>query len=106
MVVGDPYAEHDEPADDSCEHQLRKHIIAWTTFQEVPTFRRNKLATSTAMMVCDYDAEDALYVEANRAIEDSGCTSPVMGEDTWEKWLSKLEEKGLKTQILYGKVDR
>ena len=33
--------------------------------------------------------EDVLFVHTGYGIEDSGCTYPVMGESTWEKWLAK-----------------
>ena len=38
----------------------------------------------TEMVRTDY--EEVLQVEAGKAIEDSGCTSPVMGEITWNSW--------------------
>ena len=37
--------------------------------------------------------EVAFYVEPGKTIQDSGCTSPVMGEQTWESWLPILEKK-------------
>ena len=52
------------------------------------------------------DYEEVLQVEAGKAIEDSGCTSPVMGEITWNAWLDKLIRKGLRSKIFYDKVNR
>jgi hypothetical protein len=43
--------------------------------------------------------EWAYYVEPGKGIQDSGYTSPVMGEKTWEHWLQVLQQKSLEDRV-------
>ena len=43
--------------------------------------------------------EECYYVQAGKGIQDSGCTTPVMGDKTWDKWLQLLQRKGLADRI-------
>ena len=47
--------------------------------------------------------EAAFYVEPGKAIQDRGCTSPVMGEKTWESWWPILEKKGILDHVTFDK---
>jgi hypothetical protein len=51
-------------------------------------------------------AEEAHDVEPEKCIADSGCTSAVMGEETWKEWLPRLRRKGLLSQVSFEKEGR
>ena len=50
--------------------------------------------------------EQVHYVEPGKAIADSGCTSPVIGERTWESWLPAFRNKGIEDRISYEREER
>ena len=44
--------------------------------------------------------EECLMVAVGKAIEDSGCTAPVMGSNTWDAWLGMLQDKGMSEHVV------
>ena len=44
--------------------------------------------------------EECLLVAVGKAVEDSGCTAPVRGHNTWDAWLTVLQDKGMKEHVV------
>ena len=56
--------------------------------------------------IYDADGEDALTTEAGKGITDSGATRPVMGEETWQRWLDATRDKGIALHAKYEPCNR
>ncbi len=50
--------------------------------------------------------EEAHYVAPGKCIADSGCTSIVMGEETWKEWIPLLKRKGIFERLSYERESR
>ncbi len=44
--------------------------------------------------------DECLSVAVVKATEDSGCTAPVVGSNSWDAWLSALQDKGMSELVV------
>ncbi len=66
--------------------------------------KKNEQHDETVTIIDTID--HAMLTEAGVGIEDSGCTTPVMGTLTWNEWLRELHRLGVRDEIKFHRCHR